>query len=65
MPILKCIVGIDVSLKTLEARFGSLDTQQHTVLSPSQSFSNVLSGFKRLVRWTARVTLHRKSPSCS
>ena len=54
MPILKYIVGIDVSMNTFEARFGSLDTQQQTVLSPSQSFSNALPGFRKLVRWTAR-----------
>jgi transposase len=54
MSILKYIVGIDVSMKTFEARFGSLDTQQQTVLSSSQSFSNALTGFKHLVRWTMR-----------
>lgn len=54
MPILKHIVGIDVSMNTIEACFGSLDTQQHSVLSPTQSFSNTGAGFKRLVRWTAR-----------
>lgn len=54
MPILKHIVGIDISMNTFEARFGSLDTQQQAVLSPSQSFSNAVGGFKRLVRWTAR-----------
>jgi transposase len=54
MPILKHIVGIDVSMNTIEACFGTLDTQQQTVLSSSQSFANVLTGFKQLVRWTAR-----------
>lgn len=54
MPTLKHIVGIDISMNTFEACFGSLDTQQQTTLSPSQSFSNVLTGFKRLLRWTAR-----------
>lgn len=54
MPILKNVVGIDVSMNTVEACFGSLDTQQQTILSPSQSFSNTLSGFKKLMRWTAR-----------
>jgi hypothetical protein len=53
MPILKYIVGIDVSMNTFQARFGSLDTQQQTDLSPSQSFSNALPGFRQLVRWTA------------
>ncbi len=54
MPILKHIVGIDVSMNTFEACFGSLDIQQQTVLSPSQAFSNTFSGFQHLVRWAAR-----------
>ncbi len=54
MPILKYTVGIDVAMHTFQARFGSLDTRLQTVPSPSQSFSNALAGFQRLLRWTAR-----------
>jgi hypothetical protein len=46
MPILKCVVGIDVSMETLETRFGTTDTDQHVILSPSKTFSNRLTGFK-------------------
>jgi transposase len=51
MPIVKCVVGVDVSMKTLEARFGTTDTEQHVILSPSKSFSNTPTGFKQLLRW--------------
>lgn len=62
MPILKHIVGIDVSMNTFQACFGSLNTQQQTVLSASQSFSNALSGFKGLLRWTARFKTSPEVP---
>jgi transposase len=51
MPILKYIVGIDVSMNTIEACCGTTDTEQHVVLSPSKSFSNTPAGFKQLLRW--------------
>ena len=51
MPLLKYVVGIDVSMKTLDARFGSTDSEQHIVLSPSRSFSNAPAGFKQLLHW--------------
>jgi transposase len=51
MPHLKCVVGIDVSMKTLEACCGTTDTEQHVVLSPSKTFSNAPAGFKQLLRW--------------
>jgi transposase len=54
MPILKCVVGIDVSMETLEAGFGTTDTDQHVVLSSSKTFSNRLTGFKQLLRWATQ-----------
>ena len=54
MPILKCVVGIDVSMESLETRFGTTDTDQHVILSPSKTFSNRLTGFKQLLRWATQ-----------
>ena len=54
MPILKYIVGIDVSMKTFDARCGSTDTEQHGVLSPSKNFSNATAGFEQLLRWVSQ-----------
>ena len=56
MPILKCVVGVDVSMKTLEARFGTTDTEQHVVLSPSKTFSNAPAGFKQLLCWANQAS---------
>ncbi len=56
MSILKNVVGIDVSMKTFEARFGTTDTEQHVVLSPSKSFPNTPTGFKQLLGWVPAAT---------
>lgn len=55
MNILKQIVGIDISMSTLNARFGTTDTKQHIVLTSDHSFDNVLPGFKKLLNWTRSV----------
>jgi len=49
MNILKQTVGIDVSYKSFDARFGTTNTQQTDYLIPLQkSFKNSLAGFKPL-----------------
>ena len=55
MPLLKCVDGIDVSMKTLEVPFGTTDTEQHVVLSPSKTFSNAPAGFKQLLCWASQA----------
>ena len=55
MNILKQIVGIDISMNTFNARFGTTDTKQHIVLTSDQSFDNALPGFKKLLKWTRSV----------
>ncbi len=52
MSILKQIVGIDIAMDTFNVRFGTIDPKHHIVLTPDQSFDNVLSGFKKLLKWT-------------
>ncbi len=51
MNILKQTVGIDVSYKTFDARFGTIDPQQNTIISQAKSFKNSPAGFKLFLRW--------------
>ena len=62
MSILKCAVGIDVSMKTLDARFGTTDEHQNVLLSPSKTFTNSLSGFKQLTRWVRQSFSTAETP---
>ena len=62
MNILKQTVGIDVSYKTFDARFGTIDTQQQITLSPSKSFKNSLAGFKLFLLWLKKHLLSHDIP---
>jgi len=62
MTILKQTVGIDVSYKTFDARFGTTNTQQQITLSPSKSFKNSLAGFKLFLRWLKKYILSDDIP---
>jgi transposase len=62
MNILKQTVGIDVSYKTFDARFGTTNTQQQITLSPSKSFKNSLAGFKLFLLWLKKYILSNDIP---
>ena len=62
MNILKQTVGIDVSYKSFDARFGTTNTQQQITLSPSKSFKNSLPGFKLFLRWLKKLVLSNDIP---
>lgn len=62
MNILKQIVGIDVSMNTFNARFGTIDSKQHIALSTDQSFDNALAGFKKLLKWALALRLSTDTP---
>ena len=62
MSILKQTVGVDVSMNTLAVRFGTTDTKQHIVLSPSKSFPNALAGFKHLLKWANKSIVSSDIP---
>ena len=62
MNILKQTVGIDVSYKTFDARFGTIDTQQEINLSASKSFKNSQAGFKLFLRWIKKYVLSDNIP---
>ena len=62
MNILKQIVGIDISYKKFDARFGTIDTLQHNALSPSKSFNNSPAGFKLFLRWIKKYVLSGNIP---
>lgn len=62
MTILKQIVGVDISKDTFNARFGTIDTTQHSVLSCDKSFKNQLSGFKQLLTWTKKSIVSTDVP---
>jgi hypothetical protein len=57
MNILKQTVGIDVSYKTFDARFGTTNTLQEINLSASKSFKNSLTGFKLFLRWVKQLII--------
>jgi len=62
MNILKQTVGIDVSYKKFDARFGTIDTLQHNTLSPSKSFLNSPAGFKLFLRWIKKLIVSHDIP---
>ena len=62
MNILKQTVGIDVSYKSFDARFGTTNTQQEINLSASRSFQNSLAGFKLFLRWLKKYILSDDIP---
>lgn len=62
MNILKQTVGIDVSYKTFDARFGTINTLQHNALSPSKSFNNSPAGFKLFLRWIKSLIVSHDIP---
>jgi len=57
MNILKQTVGIDISFKKFDARFGTINTHQEVCLSASKSFKNSLAGFKLFLRWLKKHIL--------
>jgi transposase len=62
MNILKQTVGIDISYKTFDARFGTINTQQEIILSASKSFKNSLAGFTLFLRWLKKYILSDDIP---
>ena len=62
MNILKQTVGIDVSYKTFDARFGTIDIQQETNLSASKCFKNSPAGFKLFMRWLKKFIVSNDIP---
>ena len=62
MNILKQTVGIDVSYKTFDARFGTIDTQQNTIISQAKSFKNSTAGFKLFLKWLKNYILPNNIP---
>jgi transposase len=62
MIILKQTVGIDVSYKTFDARFGTTNTRQEISLSAAKSFTNSLPGFKLFLKWTKSLALPQDIP---
>jgi transposase len=62
MNILKQTVGIDVSYKTFNARFGTIDPQQNTIISQAKSFKNSPAGFKLFLRWIKTLIVSHDVP---
>ena len=54
MSILKQIIGVDISMNTFNARFGTIDSTQESKLSSDKSFKNQLSGFKQVLAWALK-----------
>jgi transposase len=62
MNILKQTVGIDISSKSFDARFGTIDIQQNTSISQAKSFKNSPAGFKLFLRWLTSFILPQDIP---
>jgi len=62
MNILKQTVGIDISYKTFDARFGTINTLQQNTLSPARSFKNSPAGFKLFLLWLKKYILSNDIP---
>jgi len=62
MNILKQTVGIDISFKTFDARYGTIDNKQNTIISQAKSFNNSPAGFNLLLRWLKTVILAQNIP---
>jgi transposase len=62
MNILKQTVGIDISFKTFDARFGTINSHQDVCLSASKSFKNSLAGFKLFLKWLKKFVLSTDIP---
>ncbi len=62
MNILKQIVGIDVSMDTIEVRFGTTDTNQDQQIFNSIIFNNSKLDFKKLIQWTNKNIISKDIP---
>ncbi|MEW6009662.1 MAG: IS110 family transposase [Candidatus Omnitrophota bacterium] len=62
MNILKQTVGIDVSMDSFEARFGTIDTNQEQSISKSQTFNNDIKGFRRFLKWALSLRADKSLP---
>jgi len=62
MNILKQTVGIDISFKKFDARFGTINIHQEVCLSASKSFKNSLAGFKLFLKWLKIYLLSNDIP---
>jgi transposase len=62
MNILKQTVGIDISFKTFDARYGTIDNQQNTIISQAKSFKNSPAGFILFLRWLKTFILPNNLP---
>lgn len=60
--ILKQSVGIDMSMDSFEARFGSIDFSQEEKISKPVKFSNNISGFKKFLQWALKQKISNSLP---
>lgn len=57
MNIFKQAIGIDVSMDSIDARYGYIDFNQNSTLSNSQSFNNTAAGHKKFLSWALKNKL--------
>ena len=62
MDTIKQVVGIDVSMDSLVARFGTIDSKQNQNIKAAKSFTNNQIGHKELIKWTNKNKLDPKVP---
>jgi transposase len=62
MDIIKQVVGIDVSMDNLTARFGTIDSKQNQDIKASKEFANNHIGHKELIKWANKNKLNFEVP---
>jgi transposase len=62
MDIIKQVVGIDVSMDNLIARFGTIDAKQNQDIKAAKEFANNRIGHKELIKWADKNKLNFEVP---
>jgi transposase len=53
--LIKHVVGIDISMDSFDACFGSIDSEQNIKLTTGKSFKNTAKGFEELLSWALKL----------
>lgn len=62
MKIFKQAIGIDVSMDSIEVRYGYIDFNQNSTLTSSKSFNNTSAGHNKFLKWALMNKLSNTLP---
>lgn len=60
--ITKHTIGIDISMNTFRACYGFINQQGDIKFLGTKDFNNSIKGFKKLLRWTQKVSMDKALP---